>query len=119
MSFDGNSYPSFEGIRLDFTDKNGSVDGYLSLCSDFLFADHGIIPSLDDYESHTYYKFDLGNFPSVDNDHESRLRSADGRLTLRFLESSSNEGLSLLVYTLTDECISISKDRMVEKGFVA
>ena len=104
---------------MDNTNTNGTVDGYLSLCSDFLFANHGIIPSLNDYDSHTYYKFDLGNFPSVDNDHESRLRSADGRLSLRFDETSANECLSLLLYTLTDECISISKDRLVEKGFVA
>ena len=101
-------------------DKNGYVDAYLSLCSDFLLADHGIIPNLNDFdEGHCFYKFDLGNYPSIDNDHESRLRSADGRVSIRFQEGSTNECLTLIIYSLTDETISLSKDRLVEKGYIS
>ena len=59
--------------------KNGFVEAYLSLCSSFMFVNSGILQSLSNYnEGYTYYLFDLGNYKSEDNDHETRLRT--GRL---------------------------------------
>ena len=120
LSIDGTSYPTFKGINVDMTSEIGKVEGYLSLCHHMLLSNSGILPTLSNYsDGYAIYLFDMGQYVSFDYDHQQKLRSGSGRINLTFSDTSKNENLSLIIFTLTDEVISISSDRLVSKGYVS
>ena len=120
LSIDGTSYPTYKGVTVDMTTEIGKVEGYLSLCHHMLLSNSGILPTLDNYaDGYCYYLFDMGAYVSFDYDHQQKLRSGSGRLNLTFQDTTKNENLSLVIFTLTDEVISITADRLVSKGYIS
>ena len=121
ISFGGQSFPSFNGIRLNYTGTNPDwTEGYQSLFQKEILANCGLYATYDSYVlGHTVYGFLLNNVPSLSHDHRSRVRSAEARLTLIFEPHNNNPNLSCLFFSLTDEIIEITSERAVTKGFVS
>ena len=120
LSIDGSSYPTFKGINVDMTTEIGKVEGYLSLCHHTLLCNSGILPTLDNYgDGYCIFLFDMGQYISFDYDHQQKLRSGSGRLNLTFNDTSKNENLTLVIFTLTDEVITVSAERLVSKGYIS
>lgn len=119
LSIDGTSYPNYTGINVDFTTQPGKVESYLSLMHGFLLSDQGLYSSFDDLKTNCMWSFDLGNFVNLDNDHQAKLRSGNGRVCLSFKEGTKNPNLTLICFMLTDECLTVTKDRIVNKGYIS
>ena len=119
LSIGGQSYPSYQGIQVNFSTQPGMVETYLSIAHDFLLSDHGLFQSFSDLSTHVWWSFDLGGYFNFNNDHMTKLRTGSGRISISFKESVKNENLTLLVFSLTDQVISISADRTVSKGYVS
>ena len=116
VSVDSDIYPTSDGIRVDYDQIGGFVEGYLSLAHNRLLADTGITQSFDTYKTgFCWYLFSLGkfwsvgwsvgrsvgrsvmfyyrltgNFVSLEFDHGDRIRSSSGRINLVFKPGAQN-----------------------------
>ena len=115
VSVDSDIYPTSDGIRVDYDQIGGFVEGYLSLAHNRLLADTGITQSFETYKTgFCWYLFSLGksvvarsvgrsvclsdmfyyllsgNFVSLEFDHLDRIRTSSGRVNLVFKPGSQN-----------------------------
>jgi len=121
ISFGGQSFPSYNGIRIDSSDiSTGIAEAYLHLCQNTLLCDSGVFQTMDDFlTGNCFFLFNLGNVVNFEYDHAQKLKSASGRINLVFDSAAKNECLTLCLFSLTDEVISISSDRIVSKGYIS
>ena len=91
---------------------------FLSLHDYQLKVDAGTIISYDLFKKHfAFYVFHMGRESSLANDHTSPKRAGSARLDVGFTATSENPALTLLLYTESDEIITISQNRQVNRDY--
>ena len=120
ITVDGEVFPSIRPFSPDF-DSTTAPDWtreYLALQDYQLKVDSGTMISYDLFKSHfAFYIFHMGRESSLANDHTSPKRAGSARLDVTFSSTSTNPALTLLLYTESDEIITIDQNRRVNRDY--
>ena len=120
ITVDGEVFPSIRPFspNYDSTTAPDWTREYLALQDYQLKVDSGTMISYDLFKSHfAFYIFHMGRESSLANDHTSPKRAGSARLDVTFSSSSTNPALTLLLYTESDEIITIDQNRRVNRDY--
>ena len=120
ITVDGEIFPSIRPFlpEYDSTTAPDWTREYLALQDYQLKVDAGTLISYDLFKKHfAFYIFHMGRESSLANDHTSPKRAGSARLDVTFAASSTNPALTLLLYTESDEIITLDQNRQVNRDY--
>ena len=120
ITIDGEVFPSISPFTPNYDSETAPdwTQEYLALQDYQMKVDAGTLISYDLFKKHfAFYIFHMGRESSLANDHTSPKRAGSARLDVAFAASSNNPALTLLLYTESDEILTIDHNRNVNRDY--
>ena len=121
MSIDGESYPSPFPFQPNYTSETAPnhTREYLALFDNQIKVDNGSFITYEMFKSNGYclYVINFGREVTQSRDHVVPKRVGSCRLDVSFDPASTNEALTLILYSESDEIIGIDGNRKIYRDF--
>ena len=121
MSLDGETFPSPKPFQPEYrsTTNPNHMREYLALFDNQIKVDSGSFITYDMFKNNgfCFYVFHFGIETSQSGDHVVPKRSGSCRLDVSFDPASANEPLVLLLYSESDEIVSIDGNRKIHRDY--
>ena len=120
VTIDGHVYPSpygFERLVWDGREKNVAM-AYFSLFDYDVNINEGFGVSMEEFiNSYCIFRLTLGHFSNALYDHQEIQKIANARLTITFGAETTNEALTVLIWTEVDSTMAITGKHELLKDF--